>query len=51
MLRAEKEQLVASLNETFNAASVVVVTHYTGLNAGQMTDFGRACARPVRISG
>ncbi|MBL28212.1 MAG: 50S ribosomal protein L10 [Rhodospirillaceae bacterium] len=38
MLRAEKEQLVASLNETFNAASVVVVTHYTGLNAGQMTD-------------
>lgn len=38
MLRAEKEQLVASLNETFNAASVVVVTHYTGLTAGQMTD-------------
>jgi len=38
VLRADKERLVSSLNDTFNAASVVVVTHYMGLSAGEMTN-------------
>lgn len=36
MDRAEKEDLVASLNETFNEAEVVVVTHYSGLTVAEM---------------
>ncbi len=37
MERAEKQELVASLKEVFSSASVVVVTHYSGLNVSEMT--------------
>lgn len=37
MDRAEKQELVASLKEVFSSASVVVVTHYSGLNVSEMT--------------
>ncbi|MBV6632924.1 MAG: 50S ribosomal protein L10 [Alphaproteobacteria bacterium] len=36
MLRNEKEALVASLNETFKSASLVVVSHYSGLSVSEM---------------
>lgn len=38
MDRAEKQELVASLKEVFSSASVVVVTHYSGLNVSEMTE-------------
>ncbi|TVQ40215.1 MAG: 50S ribosomal protein L10 [Geminicoccaceae bacterium] len=41
MLRAEKSNVVASLQETFNATGVVVVAHYQGLNVAEMTDLRR----------
>ncbi|MEO0393814.1 MAG: 50S ribosomal protein L10 [Pseudomonadota bacterium] len=36
MLRNEKEALVASLNETFSEANLVVVSHYSGLSVAEM---------------
>jgi large subunit ribosomal protein L10 len=36
--RNEKEQTVASLKQMFEASSIVVVTHYTGLTVAEMTD-------------
>ncbi len=38
MERAEKTELVATLNEVFSNTGVVVVAHYAGLNVAQMTD-------------
>ena len=38
MDRTEKEQLVASLHETFDASEMVVVTHYSGLTVAEMGD-------------
>lgn len=38
MDRAEKAELVASLNKTFEDTSVVVVTHYSGLTVQEMGD-------------
>ncbi len=37
MERAEKQELVASLKKVFSSASVVVVTHYSGMNVSEMT--------------
>ena len=36
MDRAEKESIVASLHQTFEDASIVVVTHYSGLTVAEM---------------
>ena len=36
MNRAEKESMVASLHQTFEDASIVVVTHYSGLTVAEM---------------
>ncbi len=36
MDRAEKKELVATLNGTFKASGVVVVAHYSGLTVAQM---------------
>lgn len=41
MDRAQKEELVASLNETFSQAGLVVVTHYRGLSAAEATELRR----------
>ena len=41
MLRAEKTDVVASLQETFAGTGVVVVTHYQGLNVAEITDLRR----------
>ncbi len=38
MDRVAKEQLVASLHETFAQTAVVVVTQYSGLSVGDMTN-------------
>ena len=38
MDRAKKEQLVAELHEAFTQASLVVVTHQTGLSVAETTD-------------
>ena len=38
MDRAEKEELVAWLKQVFEEATLVVVTHYSGLTVAQMTD-------------
>ena len=38
MDRSEKEELVASLHKTFDEASMVVVTHYSGLTVAEMGD-------------
>jgi large subunit ribosomal protein L10 len=35
--RAQKSELVTTLNEVFSNTSVVVVAHYSGLNVSQMT--------------
>ena len=35
--RTEKQELVASMHETFNGAGSVVVCHYTGLSVAEMT--------------
>lgn len=37
MERAEKRELVASLNSVFSDAGVVVVAHYAGLSVSEMT--------------
>lgn len=41
MDRASKEELVASLNQSFSQAGLVVVTHYSGLTVEEMTDLRR----------
>ncbi len=41
MDRANKEELVASLNQAFEGAGLVVVTHYSGLTVEEMTDLRR----------
>lgn len=38
MNRAEKSELVASMNEVFSNTSVVVVAHYAGLSVADMTN-------------
>ena len=38
MDRTQKEELVSALNETFNGAETVVVTHNLGLSVKQMED-------------
>lgn len=38
MDRAQKQEMVSSLNQIFAAAEVVVVTHYSGLTVSEMTD-------------
>ncbi len=38
MDRTEKEDLVASLQKTFEDSSIVVVTHYSGLTVSEMSD-------------
>jgi large subunit ribosomal protein L10 len=35
--RAEKSEMVSTLNQVFSNAGVVVVAHYSGLNVAQMT--------------
>ena len=38
MDRARKEELVASMHQTFQQAATVVVTHYSGMTVAQMED-------------
>ena len=38
MDRAQKQEMVSSLNDVFSNAGVVVVTHYSGLSVAEMTD-------------
>ena len=38
MDRAQKADLVSSLNQVLSSTSVVVVTHYSGLTVAEMTD-------------
>lgn len=41
MNRTEKENLVASMQQNFQEASLVVVTHYSGMTVAEMTDLRR----------
>ncbi|MDP6352057.1 MAG: 50S ribosomal protein L10 [Alphaproteobacteria bacterium] len=41
MDRGQKQEMVASLNQTFRDANAVVVTHFLGLTAGEATDLRR----------
>ncbi len=41
MDRAQKEAWVAKLNDVFSKSSLVVVTHYSGLDVAEMTDLRR----------
>lgn len=41
MDRSQKEQTVAALHETFQEATLVVVTHQTGLTVAESTDLRR----------
>lgn len=41
MDRAQKRELVATLNEVFSNTGVIVVAHYAGLSVKQMTDLRR----------
>lgn len=38
MDRTQKEELVATLNKTFDEAEMVVVTHYSGLTVAEISD-------------
>lgn len=38
MDRTQKEGMVASLHQTFSEASIVVITHYSGLTVSEMGD-------------
>ena len=38
MDRTQKEEMVATLNKTFDEAEMVVVTHYSGLTVAEITD-------------
>ncbi|RED17891.1 50S ribosomal protein L10 [Pontivivens insulae] len=42
MDRAQKEAVVAELNQVFTDSGVVVVSHYTGLSVAEMTAFRTA---------
>lgn len=44
MDRAQKQELVKSLNTMFAEAGVIVVSHYKGLTVGEMTDLRRQMA-------
>jgi large subunit ribosomal protein L10 len=37
--RAQKRELVATLNEEWKSSGVIVVAHYKGMTVAQMTDF------------
>ncbi|PLX37016.1 MAG: 50S ribosomal protein L10 [Hyphomicrobiales bacterium] len=53
MERAEKQELVAALNEVFTGAGVVVVAHYAGLDVAKMTDLRskmRAAGGSVKVA-
>lgn len=39
--RAQKSELVATLNEVFSNTGVIVVAHYSGLTVAEMTDLRR----------
>jgi len=39
--RTDKEEMVASLKQTFEDSELVVVTHYSGLTVSDMTDLRR----------
>jgi large subunit ribosomal protein L10 len=39
--RAEKRELVSSLNKEWKDTGVIVVAHYTGMTVAQMTEFRR----------
>ena len=39
MDRAQKRQLVTTLNDEWKSAGVIVVAHYKGMTVAQMTDF------------
>ncbi len=41
MDRTDKEEMVASLKQTFEDSELVVVTHYSGLTVSDMTDLRR----------
>lgn len=41
MDRAQKQELVAALNEKLGVSSVIVVAHYSGLTVAEMTDLRR----------
>jgi len=42
--RAQKQELVTTLNGVFANAGVIVVSHYKGLTVGEMTDLRRQMA-------
>ncbi len=53
MDRAEKESMVASLHQTFEDASIVVVTHYSGLTVaemGELRDQMRAAGAVFKVT-
>ena len=41
MHRAQKEELVKTLNDVFSNTGVIVVAHYSGLNVAEMTQLRR----------
>tara|TARA_B100001564_G_C20549407_1_gene628303 strand:- start:285 stop:803 length:519 start_codon:yes stop_codon:yes gene_type:complete len=43
--RQQKKEAVAKLNEQFNEAGVVVLTHYTGLNVTELTELRKKAAQ------
>ncbi len=45
MDRQQKKEAVAKLNEQFNEAGVVVLTHYTGLNVTELTELRKKAAQ------
>lgn len=49
MERAEKRELVSTMNEVFKEANVVVVAHYAGLTVAELTAL-RGKARQVGVS-
>jgi large subunit ribosomal protein L10 len=51
--RAEKSEVVSSLNTAFNSAGAIVVAHYAGLTVAQMTDLRgrmRAAGASVKVA-
>ena len=53
MDRAEKRELVTSLNEAFSSAGSVVVAHYAGITVAQMNDLRskmRAAGGTVKVA-
>ena len=51
--RAQKEAVVAQLNQIFTDSGVVVVSHYTGITVAQMQDFRKrmsAAGGSVRVA-